>query len=98
MDHRLVDAIHDKRLIEFAYKTPGSRVAEPHDYGVQNAAERLLVYQLTGASASGAPHGWKWIDVAHVRSLRALDDLFPGTGADAAQHHRTWDVLFARVE
>jgi len=94
----LVRAIDHMRLIEFVYKEGGPRIAEPHDYGVKNGVARLLVYQISGASRSRAPHGWKYIDVYDVRELRVLDRRFAGSRADARQHHGVWDVLFARVK
>jgi hypothetical protein len=43
LDAELRTAIADKRLIELRYKG-AVRIAEPHDYGVQNGVERLLIY------------------------------------------------------
>jgi hypothetical protein len=94
----LVRAINEKRVIEFVYKTRGRRLAEPHDYGVKKGVETLLAYQLSGSSRSGTPHGWKHIEVAAVRAFKVLDRRFPGSRADAAQHHGMWDVIFARVK
>jgi hypothetical protein len=94
----LVRAINDKRVIEFVYKTPGPRVAEPHDYGVKKGVDTLLAYQLGGATRSGSPHGWKYIEVGAVRDFKVLERRFPGSRADAQQHHGVWDVLFARVK
>jgi hypothetical protein len=94
----LVRAIDHTCLIEFLYKEGGPRIAEPHDYGVRNGVARLLVYQISGASRSGTPHGWKHIDVCDVRELRVLERRFAGSRADARQHHGVWDVLFARVK
>jgi WYL domain len=93
----LVHAIVDKRLIEFLYKTGRTRVVEPHDYGIRHGVEFLLGFQIAGESQSGAAHGWKQFDVAQIHQLRVLERRFPGTRADSAQHHRTWDTLFARV-
>ena len=53
MNTDLVRAIREKRLIEFTYKSGGVRIAEPHDYGIQNGIERLLAFQL-----SGKPHAY----------------------------------------
>ena len=97
MRHELVQAIGDKRLIEFVYKSGGPRIVEPHDYGLQHGVECLLGFQISGESRSGAPHGWKQFDVEQMTHLRVLERRFPGTRADAAQHHHTWDTLFARV-
>lgn len=93
----LVRAIADKRLVEFVYKAGRTRIVEPHDYGIRRDVERLLGFQIGGESQSGASHGWKEFDVDQIRYLRVLDRRFAGTRADSAQHHRTWDTLFARV-
>ena len=77
MNVDLVRAIKEKRLIEFVYRIGQPRIAEPHDYGVRNGVESLLVVS--------------------IQQLRVLDRRFPGTRADASQHHRAWDTLFARV-
>ena len=97
VNHDLVRAIRDKRLIEFVYKGRRARIVEPHDYGIRKGGESLLGYQIDGDSRSGAPQGWKWFDVQDIRQLRVLDKRFAGTRVDSAQHHRDWDNLFARV-
>ena len=51
MNTDLVRAIREKRLIEFTYKSGGVRIAEPHDYGIQNGIERLLTFQLAAKAA-----------------------------------------------
>jgi predicted DNA-binding transcriptional regulator YafY len=93
----LIRAIVDRYLVEFVYNTGGSRIVEPHDYGIQRGVESLLGFQLGGESRSGMASGWKHFKVARIRQLRVLDRHFAGTRADSAQHHRTWDTLFARV-
>jgi hypothetical protein len=97
MNRDLVQAIADKRLIEFIYRLGQVRVVEPHDYGVRHGVERLLGFQISGASRSGAPQGWKEFEVDEIQRLRVLETRFVGTRADSAQHHRTWDTLYARV-
>src|SRR5262245_33215614 len=94
----LVRAINEKRVIDFVYKTPGRRLAEPHDYGVKKGVYKLLVFQIGGASGTGAAHGWKDLTVEDMRDFRVLERRFPGSRADAHQHHGVWDVLFARVK
>jgi hypothetical protein len=93
----LVDAIREKRLIEFTYKFGSARVVEPHDYGVRRGEASVLGYQLSGPSRSGVAHGWKHFKVDDMRQLQVLDRHFPGSRADNAQQHRQWDLLFARV-
>ena len=68
-----------------------------YDYGIRGGAESLLGFQIGGESQSGAPHGWRHFDVDQIRHLRVLERRFGGTRADSAQHHGTWDTLFARV-
>ena len=97
MNDDLVRAIVDKCLVEFVYRAGRTRTVEPHDYGVRHGIESLLGFQIGGESQSGASHGWKQFDVAQIRQLRVLERRFAGTRADSAQHHRTWDTLFARV-
>jgi hypothetical protein len=97
MNDDLVHAIGDKYLVEFVYKAGGSRIVEPHDYGTRRDVECRLGFQLRGDSQSGASHGWKELNVDQIRHLRVLDRRFAGRRADRAQHHRTWDTLFARV-
>ena len=98
MDNRLVLAIKEKRLIELSYKNHLRRVVEPHDYGIQQRIERLLCYQVGGYSSSRKPRGWRMFDYSNIHGLIVLERRFPGSRSDAAQHHRKWDVLFARVE
>lgn len=97
-DEQVRFAITDKRLIQFRYH--GSvRVAEPHDYGVQNGIARLLVYQLRGPvrpGRSGAT-GWRMLDFSKLEECVALDDTFPGTRGSAHRDHYGWEVLYARV-
>ena len=97
MNHDLVRAIVDKRLVEFVYRVGRARIVEPHDYGTRGGVECLLGFQIGGESHSGAPHGWKQFELEHIHQLRVLERRFAGTRADSAQHHRTWDTLFARV-
>lgn len=97
MTHDLVRAIAEKRLVEFIYKAGSTRIVEPHDYGIRHGVECLLGFQIGGESQSGAPQGWKQFEVDQIRQLRVLERRFAGSRADSAQHHRAWDVLFARV-
>jgi predicted DNA-binding transcriptional regulator YafY len=97
VNDELVHAIGGKHLVEFVYEAGRTRIVEPHDYGIRRDVERLLGFQIGGESQSGASHGWREFDVDQIRHLRVLDRRFAGTRADSAQHHRTWDTLFARV-
>ena len=92
----LLKAIHERKLISFEYQGK-ARVAEPHDYGIQNGVERLLCYQVGGASSSGRLPSWRLIEVAEMEKLKITNRKFPGNrAAPSGQHHR-WDVVFDRV-
>ncbi len=58
IDGQLRFAIANKHLIQFRYHGD-RRVAEPHDYGIQNGTPKVLVYQRRGSGG-----GW---DVVHAR-------------------------------
>lgn len=96
LDRDIRYAIANKRLIELLYESR-RRVVEPHDYGIQNRAVRLLVYQVRGESSSRIP-GWKHLDLAKIDRLVVLDETFPGSRGAAHRTHKSWDVLFARVK
>ena len=89
-------AIETKRLIEFAYQDL-RRVAEPHDYGVLNGAEHLLVYQVAGESRSMKLPDWRLIRVTEIKKFRILDKQFPGGRSVPSGKHKKWDQLFIRV-
>jgi hypothetical protein len=99
IDSRIRLAIQRTHLIEVRYKGQ-SRIAEPHDYGVQRGVERLLVYQLrtTGGGAGKDAVGWRLFDVSKIESLVVLEGVFKGSRRASGQEHHSWDVLYARVE
>jgi hypothetical protein len=83
------------------YQIPGRRLAEPHDYGIKKGVDKLLAFQIGGASRSRAPHGWRDLNIEEIqdfKDFKVLERHFPGSRADAHLHHGVWDVLFARVK
>jgi hypothetical protein len=96
INHQLRSAIEGKRLIEFEYQAL-DRIAEPHDYGVINGIEQLLVYQIRGESRSRTLPDWRLVRVAEIRQLRILDERFPGGRSVPSGKHKKWDQLFIRV-
>ena len=93
-DRHIRFAIANRRLIQFTYGST-SRLAEPHDYGIQRGVVRLLVYQQRATPFS---RGWRLLEVAKITELEVLDVTFAGSRRDPHSHHFTWDALFARVE
>ena len=53
LDGQLRFAIANKRLIRFTYES-AVRIAEPHDYGRRDGADKLLVYQRQKAGRKDA--------------------------------------------
>ena len=95
---RIRQAIAQKRLIDVRYNGR-HRIAEPHDYGKLNGADRLLIYQVGSKAEPGRKAtGWRMLDVPKIESLTILEASFDGSRADARQSHHAWDVIYARVE
>jgi hypothetical protein len=95
--HQLVlTAIHEKRLLRFAYHGK-LRVVEPQDYGIQNGTAHLFSFQIGGQSSSGPLPDWRKFAVRDMSKLELLEQTFPGSRAVPWQRHHEWDVLFARV-
>jgi hypothetical protein len=93
---QLCTAIKTKRLIEFTYHNL-RRVAEPHDFGILNGAEHLLVYQVAGQSRSMKLSDWRLIRIAEIKQLKVLDKQFSGGRSVPSGKHKKWDKLFIRV-
>ena len=87
-------AIASKHLVRFGY-TGSERIAEPHDYGIQNGKVRLLCWQVGGRSNGRLP-GWRLFDVDGIEKFEVLDRTFAGNRDVAGGHHR-WDEIFIRV-
>jgi hypothetical protein len=97
-DGRIRFAIANRRLVEVRYRG-ASRVAEPHDYGVQSGHERLLVFQLRGpARPRRAPTGWRRFETSKIEVLTVLEDTFKGSRGPSYRDHCQWDVIYARVK
>jgi hypothetical protein len=100
----IIKALHDliwasietRHHVSFVYDGK-RRIAEAHDYGLQNGRVRLLVYQFAGESNSGRLPAWRLVDVDGISELKVLDTTFPGNRpAPSGQHHR-WEQIFIRV-
>ena len=92
-DPQIRFAIANRRLIRFKYGS-STRIAEPHDYGVQQGVVRLLVFQRKAAAFL---RGWRMLEVGKISELQVLDDTFAGSRCASHTHHFEWDELFARV-
>lgn len=93
---RILAAIHQKQLLSFSLDGK-VRVAEPHDYGIQNGKVRMLVYQVAGISSGPLP-GWRWVEIPRMSHPELLPQTFAGNRVAPSGKHHQWDVLFARVD
>lgn len=96
LENSIRRAIAEKRLLELRYKG-ASRVAEPHDYGVIDGTERLLVFQLHGPDSGKGAVGWRLLDLARIESCVVTDRTFTGSRGESHQRHYRWVTLYARV-
>ncbi len=96
VDWLLRDAIRNKHLIEFVYQGL-KRVAEPHDYGIQNGVKKLLMYQVRGESKSSRLPDWRMVAIDSMQRVRILDESFPGGRPTPYGEHKKWDQVFTRV-
>jgi hypothetical protein len=98
LDTQLRFAIANKRLIRFTYDG-AERVAEPHDYGARDGADKLLAFQREKSGRKDHDvRGWRWLDTVKIQDCIVLEDSFGGSREAADQQHHQWDVLYARVE
>jgi hypothetical protein len=95
-DQRIRRAIAEKRLLEMRYNR-AVRLAEPHDYGVIDGTERLLIFQLRGPDSGKGAVGWRLLDVVKIESCVVTDQTFSGGRGQSHQQHWQWETLYARV-
>ena len=76
------NSIAARRCLEILYG-PGWRLVEPHVLGrASNGDVILRAFQVSGASTSGVPEGWKLLRVDRMRALRPGGQLFDGPRPD----------------
>lgn len=76
MNGLIAAAVEQRRLLKFAYSA-GSRIVEPHAYGLDGGGRELLrCYQLAGESASGGRAGWKLLRAGDITAVEVLDVCF----------------------
>jgi hypothetical protein len=97
-DARIRTAIADRRLVEVRYQGT-MRIAEPHDYGIQNGRERLLVFQRLGPARPGhASTGWRLLERSKIEALTVLEESFEGSRGQAHSAHHQWETVYQRVK
>lgn len=96
MEKLILEAIADKRLIEFYYQNL-LRIVEPHVYGVTNGAQQVLGYQTGGRSSNGGLPDWRRFDLNQMSRLTILAQTFPGRRSIPSGKHSSWDSRIAIV-
>jgi hypothetical protein len=91
IDDQLRFAIANRRLIEVTYRG-GTRVVEPHDYGVHKGVTRLFVYQL---STTERKAGWRLLEVAGIEACLVLEKKFSAR-REPRQPRYAWETVYAR--
>jgi hypothetical protein len=90
-------AVSRRRLLRVRYLAR-VRDVEPHDYGLQKGVERLLAYQLRGASRTGPATGWRLLDLPKIEDCEVLNESFAGSRGHLHRKRLIWDVLYMRVD
>jgi len=89
-------AITERKLLRFSLNG-GTRVAEPHDYGVRKGKAQLLVFQVRGASRSGRLPDWRWVDLSRATDFQVLEEGFAGPRPSPSGRHSGWEQVLLRV-
>jgi hypothetical protein len=76
MSSLIAAAIEQRRLLKLTY-TAGSRIVEPHVYGLDGKSRELLrCYQIAGESTSRERAGWKLLRADDATAVEVLDVRF----------------------
>lgn len=97
MEKIILEAIANKKLIEFLYKNL-PRIAELHVYGVTNGIRQVLGYQTGGQSSNGELPDWRRFDLNQISRLAILPQSFPGRRPIPSGRHSSWDLRIAIVD
>jgi len=91
MEDIIIQAIQQKRLIEFYYHGL-YRIAKPHVLGIKDRVKQVLVYQIPGQSRLGKLPNWRRINLREISRLRILTETFAGSRPFPSGIHSSWNV------
>jgi hypothetical protein len=97
MEKEILEAIADLKIIKFVYAGK-KRTCEPHVYGVSNAQNQLLCYQLAGGSQAGGIPEWRRFDLTGIKQLRITNKTFEGKRPVPKPHSLGWTSIISVVK
>jgi predicted DNA-binding transcriptional regulator YafY len=79
MNNIIIEAIENRKLLEFCYKDH-YRLVEPHTFGVSSKGnENLSVFQIDGTSERNNVPDWGLFTIDKIVDLKVLNETFEGT-------------------
>jgi len=79
MNDIIIEAIENRKLLEFFYKDH-YRVVEPHTFGVSSKGnENLSAFQIDGTSERNNVPDWGLYTIDKIVNLKILNENFVGT-------------------
>jgi hypothetical protein len=96
MDTLIINAIKQKKLIEFQYDGE-SRTVEPHCYGVSTKGNEVIrAYQIRGFSSSGTM-GWKLYDLSKAGDIQVLNESFSKPRPDYKRGDKGMNEIYCEL-
>jgi hypothetical protein len=96
MNQEIIEAIENKKLIEFNYDGE-SRIVEPHCYGLSTKGNEVVrAYQVNGYSSSGNM-GWKLYDLAKVDNINVLENTFEKSRSGYKRGDKAMDEIYSEL-
>ena len=78
MNALICAAIAKRTVVQFTYNG-GARMVEPHSHGTSTQGHEVLRgYQISGASDSGEPVGWKLFKIENIVDFQETSQRFSG--------------------
>ena len=79
MNEIIIEAIENRKLLEFYYKNH-YRIVEPHTFGISSKGnENLSAFQIDGTSERNNVPDWGLFSIDKIVALKILNESFWGT-------------------
>ena len=97
VNQTICDAIHNRRVLRFAYHGH-PRVVEPHAHGLNRAQNELVrCYQTGGTSRSGKVPDWRLMRVDQIESLTVTEERFADARSGYVKGDRSMSTIFCEL-